>query len=189
MKRTVAAIVAGLLGASPTGAQVPEESAEEKKQREEFCRKALCRQPTTIRVALPDNGVFEVLLPVAYPIVFEDGTAIVFSGEEVHVAFEVDGATLRNPRAVKNAADAKHTLSFRFSQEPASGKSSLLVSTTIEQPVKYDLSMQLTSDARKTSACPVSARLGVMETWPHPILALTAKNFRILPPGSRLVCE
>lgn len=182
-------LLTGLLGASPTWAQMPEESPEEKLEREELCRKALCREPTTIRVFLPGNEVLQILIPVPSPIVHQDGTVTVLSGEEVHIAFEFDGATLRNPRAVRKAADAKNTLSFRFFQEPTTGKSSLLVASTIDQPVKYDLAMMLTTDARKTSTCPVTPRLSIMEAWPHPIFQLLASNFRVIPPGGRMVCE
>jgi hypothetical protein len=170
-------------------AQTPMSETEARKELEALCQKVLCRQPTTVRVQLRDGKVLEVPFRLATPIVLLNGWVSVLPGEEVHVAFDVEGGELRNPRAVKKG-EAKNTLSFRFSQDDK-GDTLLVIDSTLEQAVKYDLGMMLPDSerVRKTSSCPVLGGKSSYEHWPHPIFQFVAARFRLLPAGSPMNCE
>lgn len=189
--RSLVALVATMFGVSPCWAQAPDSSAEAKKSRDEICQRVLCRQPTTVRFLLKDNKVLEVPFQDVSPIVLPNGWVTVLPGEEIHIAFDVEGDSMRNPRAVKSATETKNTLSFRFSQDAKNGDSLLVVNSTLEQVVKFDLGMMLPDNERirKTSSCPVLGGNSLYEHWPHPIFQIVAARFRVLLPGSAMKCE
>ncbi len=187
-------LIAGSIAISftvPCFGQAPDRDAEAEKARAELCQTVLCREPTTVQVVLKDGRVMEVPFHNASPIVLPNGWVTILPGEEAHVAFDLDGDVLRNPRALKQSAEAPNTLSFRFTQDPKSGDSFLVVTSRVDHVVKFNLGMMLPDSDRllKTSSCPIFARKQLYEHWPHPIFQIVAARFRILPPGSSTTCE
>jgi hypothetical protein len=171
--------------------QALDSSPEAKKERAELCQKVLCRAPTTVRVLLKDRTIMEVPFEDVSPIVLPNGWVTILPGEEVHITFDVDGDVLRNPRAVRRSAESQPTVSFRFSQDPETGDTSLVVSSTVNRMIKFDLGMMLPDSerVRKTSSCPVLAGKQSYEHWPYPIFQLVAARFRVLPPSGAMKCE
>ena len=133
----------------------------------------------------------EVPFDDASPIVLPNGWVTILPGEEIHVAFDMDGDVLRNPRAVKRPAESQPILSFRFTQDPKTADTSLVVSSTVNRMIKYDLGMMLPESERirKTSSCPVLPGKKGYEHWPHPIFQIVIARFRVLAPGSAMKCE
>ena len=190
MTRTVAAFVT-VLAVSPAWPQALDNAPDAKKAREELCQRVLCRQPSTVKVLLKDKRILEVPFQDVSPIVLPNGWVTILPGEEIHIAFDLDGDTVRNPHAIPKATEAKNTLSFRLSQDPSSADSLLVVNSTFEHALKFDLGMMLPDNERilKTSSCPVMGGKSLYERWPHPIFQIVAARFRVLPPGSSLKCE
>jgi hypothetical protein len=107
----------------------------------------------------------EVPFDDASPIVLPNGWVTILPGEEIHVAFDMDGNVLRNPRAVKRPPESQPILSFRFTQDPKTADTSLVVGSTVNRMIKYDLGMMLPDGAFKTSS-PVPPGKKI-EHWPH----------------------
>jgi hypothetical protein len=78
--------------------QALDSGIEARKAREELCWKVLCREPMTVRVLLKDGRVMAVPFEDATPIVLPNGWVTVLPGEEVHIAFDLEGDVIRNPR-------------------------------------------------------------------------------------------
>ena len=190
MTRTVAAFVT-VLAVSPAWPQGLDNAPDAKKAREELCQRVLCRQPSTVKVLLKDKTILEVPFQDVSPIVLPNGWVTIFPGEEIHITFDLDGDTVRNPRAIPKATEAKNTVSFRLSQDSGNADSLLVVNSTFEPALKFDLGMMLPDNERihKTSSCPVMGGKSLYEHWPHPIFQIVAARFRVLPPGSSLKCE
>lgn len=171
--------------------QALDDAPEARKARRELCQKVLCREPTTVRLLLNDGGIVEVPFEDVTPIVLPKGWVTVLPGEEVHIAFDVDGNKIRNPRAIRQPAESPYTLTFRFSQDPETGASFLVVGSTGDHVIKFDLGMMLPEDdgIRATSSCPVRARANLYEQWPHPVFQFVIARFRVLAPGSAMQCE
>ena len=133
----------------------------------------------------------QVVFEDATPIVLPNGWVTILPGEEVHIAFDLDGDVLGNPRAVRRPAKSQPTLSFRFSQDAETADTTLVVSSTVNRTIKFDLGMMLPDSQRfrKTSSCPVLAGQQSFENWPHPIFQLVAARFRVLPVGGAMACE
>jgi len=189
-KASIAAFVA-VLAVGPAWSQALDNSPEAKKAREKLCRQVLCRQPTTVKVLLKDKSILEVPFQDISPIVLPNGWVTVLPGEEIHIVFDVDGDSVRNPRAIAKATGAKNTLSFRFAQDSGSADSLLVVNSTFEHALKFDLGIMLPGSERvlKTSSCPVVGGSSGYEHWPHPVFQIVVARFRVLPPGSPMKCE
>jgi len=187
----IAAFVAAFSIAAQCYGQALDPSPEAKKERAELCRKILCRAPVNVRVLLKDRTIMEVPFEDPSPIVLPNGWVTILPGEEVHIALDVVGDVLRNPHAVKQPADSPPTVSFRFTQDPKTGDTSLVVSSTVNRPIKFDLGMMLPDSERirKTSSCPVLAGKQSYEHWPHPIFQFVAARFRVVPSDTTMKCE
>jgi hypothetical protein len=187
----IATGVAFICVATQCFGQALDTSPEAKKERAELCQKVLCRAPTTVRLLLEDRTIMEVPFEDVSPIVLPNGWVTILPGEEVHIAFDLDREVLRNPRAVKRPAEAQPTVSFRFSQDSKTGDTSLVVGSTVNRMIKFDLGMMLPDSERirKTSSCPVLAGKQSYEHWPHPIFQFVAARFRVLAPGGAMKCE
>jgi len=151
----------------------------------------LCREPTIVRILLKDGRIMQVPFEDVSPIVLANGWVTILLAEEVHIAVDVTDGAVHNPRAIRRPDESQDTLSFRFSQDPKTGDSFLVVSSTVNQVIKFDLGMMLPGSerVRKTSSCPVPAREQLYEHWPYPILQFVAARFRVLPSGSPMNCE
>jgi len=187
----IAIFVASVSIATQCFGQALDSSPEAKKERAKLCQKVLCRAPTNVRVPLKDGTVIEVPFEDVSPIVLQNGWVTILPGEEVHIALDVVGDVLRNPRAVKQPSEAPSTVSFRFTQDPSTGDTTLVVSSTLNRTIKFDLGMMLPDSERirKTSSCPVLAGQQSYEQWPHPIFQLVAARFRVLSSGAAMKCE
>ena len=146
---------------------------------------------TNDRPCHKNRTIMEVRFEDVSPIVLSNGWVTILPGEEVHIAFDVDADVLRNPRAVRRPVESQPTLSFRFTQDPKTGDTSLVVGSTVNRMIKFDLGMMLPDSerVRKTSSCPVLAGNQSYEHWPHPIFQFVAARFRVLPPGGAMNCE
>ncbi len=186
----ILALLITLSGANPSPAQALEDAEQASQAREEYCQKVLCRDPKTVRVLLKDGQVMETSGQERTPIVLPNGWVTILPGEEIHIAFEVEGDQVRNPRAIKLPNKSPNTLSFRFSQGPK-GDSLLTVKSTLKHIIKFDLGMMVPDRERllKTSSCPVLGGKSLYEHWPHPIFQIVAARFRVLPAGGALKCE
>ena len=133
----------------------------------------------------------EVAFEDASPIVLPNGWIIILPGEQVHIAFDLDGDVLRNPRAVRRPVESQPTVSFRFSQDPETADTTLVVASTVKRTIKFDLGMMLPDSKRfrKTSSCPILAEQQSFEHWPHPVFQFVAARFRVLPAGGAMTCE
>jgi hypothetical protein len=187
----LAVVTALALFAGPCSAQPIESGIETREQLLEYCRKVLCRNPGKILVQLKGGFVGEVSLDDPTPIVLPTGWVTVLPDEEIHVAFDWEGDSIRNLRAVRAGDESPNRFSFRFVQQPGSGVTDLWVASTLRQPVKYDLWMMLPQTDRvvRTSTCPVSADQTMIERWQHPVFQFFLTGFRTLAPGSALKCE
>ena len=185
-----AATLAGALGMS-CFAQALNDTPEARKNRNELCAKVLCRPPTTVRLVLEDGGIIEVPFQDRSPIVLPNGWVSVLSGEEVHIAVQFDRNAVGTPRAVRRPDATSGTLTFRLRQDPKTGHSELVVTSSLKQSVKYDLGMMLPDGDRilKTSSCPVRPGLQGIEHWPHPVFQLVVARFRSIPDGTEVPCE
>lgn len=187
----LAAVAALVSFARPSPAQPIESGIESKEQLLEYCKQVLCRNPGMVRVQLKGGLVGEVMVDDPAPIVLPSGWVTVLPGEEIHIAFDVENDSLRNPRAIRAGDEAPARLHFRFLQHPGTGTTDLWVASTLRQPVKYDLWMMLPQSDRvvRTSTCPVSSDQKIIERWQHPVFQFFLSGFRTLAPGSALKCE
>lgn len=188
--RSFLVLVIIISGANICAAQALEDAEQARKAREDYCQKVLCRDPKAVRVLLKDGKVMETSAQDRTPIVLPNGWVTILLGEEIHIALEVEGDQVRNPRAIKVPSESPNTLSFRFSQD-LKGDSLLVVNSTLKHIIKFDLGMMLPDGERllKTSSCPVLGGKSLYEHWPHPIFQIVAARFRVLPAGGPLICE
>src|SRR5262245_15557493 len=97
----IAVFVAAFSIATQCFGQALDPSPDAKKERAALCRNGLCRAPMNVRVLLKDRTIMEVPCEDPSPIVLPNGWVTILPGEEVHIALDVVGDVLRNPRAVK----------------------------------------------------------------------------------------
>ncbi len=198
MRNGVTALLATLLTAAVLQPQnrafageeqtIPEEA---RKSLEKYCRENLCREPKVTRIIRKDGSVFEdKKAPVALPIVLPNGVVTIMQGEEVRVAFDVDGDKLSNPRAVPLTGNASNALTFKLSQDEK-GNTILRIRSDLPSMVKFQLGMMLlnSDQIRSTSSCPVAADSSSYEHWPEPIYQILVAEIRVLPKEAPMVCK
>ena len=191
MLMVAASLAASIAVATPSAGEWSIDREKAESSRDALCRERLCRPPTTVRVVMKDGRVMETLLAEPSPIVLPNGWVTILPGEEVHVAFRVDGEALQDAHAVKRPREGETSISFHFTQDPKNGESDLVIASSSKRMVKLDLGMMLPDSDRvqKTSSCPVIAGGKSYEHWPHPVFQFVAARFRILPDGSSMACE
>ena len=115
------------------------------------------------------------------PYVFDE-TVFLFKDDEFSVTLSPSDSGLSAVTYESNAA--KGNVRFKFTQEPAAdGK--LMMMLVIENKTGKTLTMEalLTVPGEKgvfkTTIVPVQAGLSNFESWPHPIVQLALRSFRV----------
>jgi len=179
----VAIMAMGLYGS--TGAQPDAETLAEI---ERVCSERLCREPTPIRLKLPDGRTVELTPWAATPIV-EGDRITVHAGETINIEATVENRRLVKLTAVAENTQPSRTLVFTLRQVPDIGDGTgmfLTVDSPFEEVVTYRLGMMLhdSDDFYATSVCPLHAGVQSIEHWPHPIVQIVATDFRVVPSAS-----
>jgi hypothetical protein len=67
----------------------------------------------------------------------------------------------------------------------------LAVNNPFSKPIRYNLGLMFLTSGRlyKTSSCPVIAKGGSYEYWPHPIFQLVVTNMHFLTEGDEMGCK
>ena len=183
--------IAMAMFAAPCFGQSTDGDSAARMTREELCQKVLCREPSTVEVVLEDGRIMLIPFEDVSPIVLPNGWVTVLPGEDVHIAFDVMNGVIGNPRAITQPDASEHTLSFHFDQDAETAGSSLIVESTLDYAIKFDVGIMLPEDdkIRSTSSCPVLARKKTYERWPHPIFQIILARFRVLAPDSSMECK
>jgi hypothetical protein len=157
----------------------------------DICQRVLCRDPATVRVVLKDGSVKEMPSRAANPVVLADGAITVRQGEQVHIAVDLQGETVRGVRAMKLPTDAGDALSLRLRQDPTTRDSLLVVENGSDRMLKLDLGVVAPEGDRmgKTIACPVGAGKSLYQQWPQPVFQVVVTRIQVLPAGSATACQ
>jgi hypothetical protein len=137
------------------------------------------RQPFVLRLHVDDEHYYEQSFDkVPYVSV---GEVYLFAGEDFGV-----NATIAGDQVIKltyQPDPAKADVEFKFTQEnPPTGMMMLLmIQNRLKRRLSFDALMTLPNkkDAYKTSVLPIQSGLSSFESWPHPIVQLVLKNFRV----------
>ncbi len=147
----------------------------------EVCQRLKCRQlpPFTLRASDGREYPFDHLPPT--PIAWDDVITI-YPGEKLLIEATIRENRLGEFRPVEEAADPARTLSLSFEQRPGSSNMLLRVKSPFGRPVKYRAHMMLPDSESlvPTSSCPLIARGGSFEQWPHPIFQLVLTDFHFI---------
>lgn len=170
-------------------------SAPSARQLEAACRVALCHEPKTIELKMPQGKPFRFQARTPVPIVMS-GIVTILPGETIRVEATRQGDRLVELKAVASVVHPERTLMFSFRQEPSIGDGTGMV-LTARSPfagvLKYDLGMMVPdgSDVVGTSSCPLQAGVSAYEHWPHPVFQLFVAKLRFLNPAAENVgtCE
>ncbi len=164
------------------------------------CARSPCRTEVRPLNLNAESGRFELMTDL-FPYV-DNGAVAIFPGEAFIVEFP-DNRSLGNPRFVRavdsvdvaamSGAIAGLTIAFEFKQDPGKPDMMLQIKSTIDAHVKYDATMWVPTpngmQVGHTSSCPIFAKTGGIETWPHPIAMLVLTNFRVLPLDGVIACQ
>ena len=155
------------------------------------CQRALCRAPAIVHVVLKDGTAKDVPSQAANPIVLSNGSATVRLGEQVHLAVDLQGDTIKTLRAVKSPTDANDAISLRLSQDATTRDSLLVVENGADRMLKLDLGLVAHDSDRivKTPSCPVGPGKSLYEHWPQPVYEVVVTRIRVLPAGSPATCN
>jgi hypothetical protein len=137
------------------------------------------RRPFVLKLQIDDEHYYEQSFDKV-PYVSTDEVYL-FAGEDFGV-----NATIANDQVVHltyQPDPAKADVEFKFTQEnPSTGRMMLLmIQNRLKRRLAFDALMTLPNkkDAYKTSVLPIQSGLSSFESWPHPIVQLVLKNFRV----------
>lgn len=137
------------------------------------------REPFTLRVRVDKNHYHEEHYDKRIPYV-SDGDVYVFSGENFGVALtpKSDGNIDVSYQPDPKKADV--WLSFEQPKQLGIGMM-LTIKNNLKQKLQVDALMTIPGKEGiyKTSIVPVEAGLSDFESWPHPIVQLVLRNFRL----------
>jgi hypothetical protein len=153
------------------------------------CGDLVCHPPGKVEVRTARGTVEVARDGVPY---LENGAVVLLPGDEFDVDLEfVPGEALARVSLPANGEGTPQR-GLRLSFEQMRGKTdmTLKVQSTTDTAIKYTATMQL-EDGRTvaTSSCPVRAKMGAYELWPHPILRITLTNFRAIDVEKRGGCD
>ncbi len=139
------------------------------------------REPFTLRLHVDKDHYYEEHYHKGIPYVAEDDVYL-FSGDKfgISLTFKAD----KTIEVTYQPDGKKADVWFIFTQEKklAGGVGMML---TIQNKLKRELRMDALmtvpgkKEIYKTSILPIEAGLGGFESWPHPIVQLVLKNFRL----------
>ena len=186
----VAVLFIGTAGAQTSQPQAPASGSFSTVESPE-CATVMCRHARKFRVQRKDGTFIEREIFRPMPIVMGGQLVIVLPDEEIHLAFETGPDNQLIPHAVENPDVPGGTLTFQFTQGPATGESLLKVTNRTKFLLKYNLGIQLPDEElpRETSSCPAPPGLVGYEHWPHTVLHIMARRFQALEPNASMKCE
>jgi len=167
----------------------------------EACARSPCRTEVRPLNLNAENGRFELMTDL-FPYA-DGGSVAIFPGEAFIVEF-ADTRSIGDPRFVRvvdsvdvvakeEVSGARPSIAFAFKQDPGKPDMMLEIKSTIDAMVKYDATMWVPTPSGvqvvHTSSCPIFAKTGGIETWPHPIAMLVLTNFRVLPSNGVIACQ
>lgn len=138
------------------------------------------REPFTLKLRVDKEHYYEQDFP-KIPYVFKDDVYL-FKGDVFGVDFQITNGTIQS---LSYQSDTKKAAaSFRFTQELKDGGDATML-LVIENHTKYKLFIDALmtvpekSKPQKTSLLPIGSGLSNYESWPHPIVQLVLRDFRI----------
>lgn len=137
------------------------------------------REPFTLRVKVDQDHYYEEHYEKRIPYAAENDVYL-FSGESFGINLRIDG----NKIDVTYQPDFKKAdVWFTFNQPKELGGVSmmLIIQNKLKSELQMDALMTLPGkkDIYKTSIVPIMAGLSDYESWPHPIVQIVLRNFRV----------
>jgi hypothetical protein len=177
------------------------------------CAKVSCRKGVrNVDLRMPDGSSFQIATR-PLPYIDEQGTLVLFAGEQVALAYGEDDVKLEHPVLASvtdplgpvelPAPASKRLISFTFLQ--ANGKVDMMLGVTnsTKANLKYDATGfqpdVVNHNARggriSTGSVPPPPDDGsdksnvALQTWPEPMVMVMINNIRALAPGALRSCD
>ncbi|MDD5262251.1 MAG: hypothetical protein PHD76_10445 [Methylacidiphilales bacterium] len=112
-----------------------------------------------------------------------DGVIYIFPGESFSVGIEIGEKGIKEIYYDKGKS-SKIGLDFNFKQEKLDDGKRMMMLTVVSrlpQTLSYEALMVIpeVQGVKKTSVVPIEAGLSSYESWPHPIMQLALRNFKL----------
>ena len=118
------------------------------------------------------------------PYFVKEKTLQIYCGEKVFVECEIQGDSISKMKVVEKNINPEKTIVIDFSQNSENRKeirTDLNVKNPFSKILRYDAFMLTPyfKQWRSTSIIPIRPKLENFEMWPHAIIALELKNWRL----------
>lgn len=139
------------------------------------------REPFTLKLHIDKDRYYEEKFKKNIPYV-ENNDVYLFAGESFGINLEIKDGEITSVAYQKEADTADVALEFK--QEIKDDGSSfmwLVLQSNVEQTIYLDALMTIPGKKGfyKTGILPLYPKLGGNESWPHPIVQLVLRNFRL----------
>ncbi len=137
------------------------------------------RPPFTLRLQVDKRHDYEQRFD-RVPYVAENNVYL-FAGETFGVSVTVAGDRVSKLTYQKDPADADVEFAFTQEKSPDGPTMLLAIHNKLKKRLIMDALMTVPGEdgASKTSLLPVEPSLWSFESWPHPIIQLVLRNFRL----------
>lgn len=137
------------------------------------------REPFTLRLGVDKSHYYEEHYDKRIPYVAE-GDVYLFVGESFGINLRVNQSTVD---AIYQPDVSKADVWFEFSQPKDLGRVSMMLMIKNKTKSRLQMDALMTVPGKKgiyrTSILPIEAGLEDFESWPHPIVQLVLRNFRL----------
>ena len=139
------------------------------------------REPFTVKLHVDKEHYYEEHYDKRIPYVAENDVYL-FSGEKFGINLKVNSDNVVDVTYQPDGKKADVWFIFTQEKELAGGAGMMLtIQNKLERELRMDALMTVPGkkEIYKTSIVPIEAGLSDFESWPHPIIQLVLKNFRL----------
>ncbi|NVJ61073.1 MAG: hypothetical protein HWE27_11830 [Gammaproteobacteria bacterium] len=167
--------------------EIPQAENTDEVSLEQVCKIDKCRENITLKF-MTNAGPFEQHLDLYWPVVQGEVLSLL-ANEKVFIEAELIDGRFVNFKMVEEITNPEKTIVFNFTQMEGKVDMMLSVKNPFPKRMKFHLDMiDFKGNLHKTSSCPVIARGGVFEMWPHAIPELLVSNIRALEESDSMSC-
>ncbi len=179
MRNTVALVVATFVLSSACSAQIKTTTTDAALKEQVF------RAPFLLKLRIDDRRFYEERFD-RVPYVAEDDVYL-FAGEAFGITLTIVGDRISRVIYQKDMAKADVELKFTQEESPSGLLMMLVIRNKLKQRLSYDAVMTVPGKKGvfKTTVLPVEPDLSNFESWPHPIVQLVLRDFRLSEEGAK----
>jgi hypothetical protein len=142
-----------------------------------------------------DGSTYKTKLQPPTPVI-HGGNVHIYAGQTIYVEADMSKGKLTGLRLVQTLKHPDKTLILRLTQQTKSKEKTsmlLLIYNPFDKNLKYHAHIVSLDDVddsgNKTITCPVKVKNTAAEIWPNPLVQVILKDFKLIDPKTKRVCE